>query len=100
MFNKLLYRYENLWIVFKGLGLLVSHKALEDWSANQGGETFRMHDDKDEDDEEGNRPLNWDKWPGRRGADIYWRVTGHGYLGVVFLSHGNLIGGKRDPTMV
>lgn len=53
---------EKLWILFEGWGLLVSHKALEDWSANQPGETSGMHGDKDE-AQEGNRAV-------RREADI------------------------------
>lgn len=38
--------------MFKGRGLLVSYKALEDWSANQPGETVRMHGDDDNDEDE------------------------------------------------
>lgn len=70
MFNTLLHLNENLWIMFTGWGLLVSHKALEDWSANQPAETIRVHGDKDKDEEEGNRPFNWDNRSVSREADI------------------------------
>lgn len=56
--------------MFTGWGLLVSHKALEDWSANQPAETIRVHGDKDKDEEEGNRPFNWDNRSVSREADI------------------------------
>lgn len=73
--------------MFKGRGLLVSYKALEDWSANQPGETVRMHGDDDNDEDEvetcqqiGTAGQSGEKQTSNEG------VTGRGCLAVVYLS--------------
>lgn len=71
---------DNLWIMFKGRGLLVSHKALDDWSViSQGkssGCTATMMT---------MRQVHAIEWLVNQ-ASNEGGVTGRGYLAVVFLS--------------
>lgn len=79
--------------MFKGRGSLVSHKALEDWSANQPGDTFRMRMRMRETGHLTGITSQSEEKHRMRGERSQLSYS-------CFSEHGNLIGGKKDQTMV